>query len=247
MAFLEPSSQENNVEDFYPEFGRRIRLARRRAHLSQDTLGRLTGLNRTSITNIEDGRQRIPLHLLVSFATALDVEPWSCCPAAHRLIYLLKASQSSIEASYSTSSTRPGQPLGRPRMRKTDLTAQQLLTAGGIEAAPVDVFALTKIAGADVVQHEFEENGDISGMLYRDETRTVIGVNAAHSLTRQRFTVAHELGHLRLHPGRPLILDAPARVNFRDRTARIATDREKSRPTPSQQRSSCPKASLSIR
>jgi Zn-dependent peptidase ImmA (M78 family) len=34
------------------------------------------------------------------------------------------------------------------------------------------------------------------------------------------------LGHLRLHPGRPLILDASARVNFRDRTASLATDRE---------------------
>jgi len=68
------------VDDFYPEFGRRVRLARRRAHLSQDALGRLTGMNRTSITNIEAGRQRIPLHLLVSFATALDVEPMELLP-----------------------------------------------------------------------------------------------------------------------------------------------------------------------
>jgi transcriptional regulator with XRE-family HTH domain len=70
----------NDVEDFYPEFGRRIRLARRRAHLSQDTLGRLTGLNRTSITNIEAGRQRIPLHLLIRFATALEIEPMELLP-----------------------------------------------------------------------------------------------------------------------------------------------------------------------
>jgi Zn-dependent peptidase ImmA (M78 family) len=111
-------------------------------------------------------------------------------------------------------------------MRKTDLAAQDLLTAAGIDATPVDVFALAKLAGADVVQHKFDEDGNISGMLYRDEARTVIGVNAAHSPTRRRFTVAHELGHLRLHPGRPLILDAPARVNFRDRTASLATDRE---------------------
>ena len=111
-------------------------------------------------------------------------------------------------------------------MRKTDLAAHQLLTVAKIDAAPVDVFALAKAADADVVQHEFEEDGDISGMLYRDATRTVIGVNAAHSLTRRRFTIAHELGHLQLHPGRPLILDASARVNFRDRTASLATDRE---------------------
>jgi Zn-dependent peptidase ImmA (M78 family) len=111
-------------------------------------------------------------------------------------------------------------------MRKNDLAAHQLLTVAEIDAAPVDVFALAKAAGADVVQHEFEEDGDISGMLYRDDTRTVIGLNSTHSLTRQRFTVAHELGHLKLHPGRPLILDAPARVNFRDPTASLATDRE---------------------
>jgi transcriptional regulator with XRE-family HTH domain len=68
------------MDDFYPEFGRRVRLARRRAHLSQAALGRLTGMNRTSITNIEAGRQRIPLHLLITFATALDVEPMELLP-----------------------------------------------------------------------------------------------------------------------------------------------------------------------
>src|SRR5512132_2272987 len=70
------------VDDFYPEFGRRVRLARRRAHLSQVTLGRLTGLNRTSITNIEAGRQRIPLHLLLAFATPLDGEPVASLPSS---------------------------------------------------------------------------------------------------------------------------------------------------------------------
>lgn len=70
------------MDDFYPEFGRRVRLARRRADLSQDTLGRLTGLNRTSITNIEAGRQRIPLHLLLDFAAALDVEPLELLPGS---------------------------------------------------------------------------------------------------------------------------------------------------------------------
>ena len=68
------------MEGFYSEFGRRVRLARRRAHLSQNALGRLTGMNRTSVTNIEAGRQRIPLHLLIAFATALDVEPTELLP-----------------------------------------------------------------------------------------------------------------------------------------------------------------------
>jgi Zn-dependent peptidase ImmA (M78 family) len=110
-------------------------------------------------------------------------------------------------------------------MRKTDLAAQSLLNDANVDAAPIDVFALAKLAGTEVVQHKFDD-GDISGMLYRDDTLTVIGLNSTHSLTRQRFTVAHELGHLKLHPGRSLILDAPARVNFRDPSASLATDRE---------------------
>lgn len=69
-------------------------------------------------------------------------------------------------------------------------------------AAPIDVLAHAKLAGAQVVRHHFDD-GDISGMLYRDDTRTVIGLNSTQSPTRQRFTVAHELGHLKLHPGRP--------------------------------------------
>lgn len=44
-------------------------------------------------------------------------------------------------------------------------------------------------------------------MLFRDARRTVIGVNASHAPTRQRFTIAHELGHLLLHESRPMIVD----------------------------------------
>ncbi len=43
---------------------------------------------------------------------------------------------------------------------------------------------------------------------------------------RQRFTVAHELGHWALHPGRLLIFDRPMRVNRRDSVSAMATDRE---------------------
>lgn len=110
-------------------------------------------------------------------------------------------------------------------MRKADLAAQRLLDEANAETAPIDVFTLAKLAGAEVVQHQFDDGG-VSGMLYRDDSRTVIGLNSTHTLTRQRFTTAHELGHLKLHRGRPLILDAPARVNFRDPTASLATDRE---------------------
>src|SRR4029077_13565981 len=43
---------------------------------------------------------------------------------------------------------------------------------------------------------------------------------------RQRFTIAHELGHLQLHKGRSLILERQMHVNFRDATSATITSRE---------------------
>lgn len=63
-------------------------------------------------------------------------------------------------------------------------------------------------------------------MLFRSGDYQVIGVNSAHPTVRQRFTIAHELGHWALHPGREIILDVPVRVNLRDKASSMASDRE---------------------
>lgn len=69
---------------------------------------------------------------------------------------------------------------------------------------------------------------EVSGLLYRRPNNTVIAVNRDHADTRRRFTIAHELGHLRLHEGRPLIVDhvVRVRINARDHRSSLATDRE---------------------
>ena len=64
----------------YIEFGRRLRAARRRVALSQEEVARRVGLSRTSITNIERGRQRIPLHTLFLLASAVDCEAADLLP-----------------------------------------------------------------------------------------------------------------------------------------------------------------------
>ena len=53
----------------------------------------------------------------------------------------------------------------------------------------------------------------------------MIGVNDLHAPRRQRFTIAHEVGHLEMHKGRPLVLDH-VRMNMRDATSSTATDVE---------------------
>jgi Zn-dependent peptidase ImmA (M78 family) len=92
--------------------------------------------------------------------------------------------------------------------------AISVLARLGIAAAPVPVEQIARRLGARLTYEDFD--GDISGMLFRDEGRTVIGVNSRHAPTRQRFTVAHEIGHLEMHKGQPLFIDRFVRVNMRD-------------------------------
>ncbi|MFF8843411.1 ImmA/IrrE family metallo-endopeptidase [Streptomyces sp. NPDC015127] len=90
----------------------------------------------------------------------------------------------------------------------------------------MDVERLAAIHGALVSRSPFKD-GEVSGMLLRREGQPpVIGVNDTHPERRQRFTIAHELGHLLLHPGREVVLDRPVRINLRDRASSMATDQE---------------------
>jgi transcriptional regulator with XRE-family HTH domain len=66
--------------DEYREFGRLLREARRSAGLSQVAVATRVGLNRTSIANIESGRQRFPFHMLFRLCEAVGVAPTSVLP-----------------------------------------------------------------------------------------------------------------------------------------------------------------------
>ncbi len=64
----------------YVEFGRRLRAARTRHKLSQSYVAQTVGLNRTSVTNIELGRQRFPLHVAYLLADAVRTDPRELFP-----------------------------------------------------------------------------------------------------------------------------------------------------------------------
>ncbi len=68
------------MEDFYEDFGKGLARVRRKTKISQEVLGARVGLSRTSIVNVEKGRQRVPLHMLMSFADALGVAPDELLP-----------------------------------------------------------------------------------------------------------------------------------------------------------------------
>lgn len=64
-------------EALYREIGWRIRKERDELGFSQADLAQEIGLTRTSIVNIEAGRQRLPIHMLYAVAHALGV-PATC-------------------------------------------------------------------------------------------------------------------------------------------------------------------------
>jgi transcriptional regulator with XRE-family HTH domain len=59
---------------FYRQFGRILAEARSKKKLSQEVLASELGLSRTSITNIEKGRQPVQLHTLYLISELLSVD-----------------------------------------------------------------------------------------------------------------------------------------------------------------------------
>jgi transcriptional regulator with XRE-family HTH domain len=79
--------------------------------------------------------------------------------------------------------------------------ANELLEKAGIFAPPVPVLGLARLCGVLVVEHDFPDA--LSGILLEVDGGAIVGINENHHERRQRFSLAHELGHHLLgHAGR---------------------------------------------
>lgn len=66
----------------YRQFGQKLHEVRNERKLSQTYVADYVGLSRTSISNIEHGRHRIPLHLAYLLAEAIRADPLALLPPA---------------------------------------------------------------------------------------------------------------------------------------------------------------------
>jgi len=102
--------------------------------------------------------------------------------------------------------------------------ANEILKGLGVRRPPVPVEQIVEFLGARLRYSPFD--GELAGMLIRDDKHTTIGVNSLHHNNRQRFTIAHECGHLLLHKGKDVHIDRSFRVNKRDERSSQAIDPE---------------------
>ena len=79
---------------------------------------------------------------------------------------------------------------------------------------PVPVLDIAKNKRIDVKEYGFQDNESISGVLLQiDDGSWGILINENHTPKRQRFTIAHEIGHFLLHE-KPVI-DNDIRAYYR--------------------------------
>src|SRR5262245_37572344 len=67
-------------KSFYVSVGKKVKQARENNSYTQEELAAKVSLSRTSITNIELGRQQFMAHTLIEIAIALSVPPASLLP-----------------------------------------------------------------------------------------------------------------------------------------------------------------------
>jgi Zn-dependent peptidase ImmA (M78 family) len=111
----------------------------------------------------------------------------------------------------------------RRRINQIRSIVETLLERGKFIEPPIDV---KQIATEQKIDVREEPLGDISGLIFREGSQVIIGVNENHHERRRRFTIAHELGHFFLHSENPLFIDKVFPVKRRDHVSSEAIDKD---------------------
>jgi Zn-dependent peptidase ImmA (M78 family) len=98
--------------------------------------------------------------------------------------------------------------------------ATKLLQHYQITIPPVPVERIAEQQGAQVIRQRSESPD--SGFALRMDGRWIIGVNTQTSRLRQRFSIAHELGHLLLHEEQLIV--STVQVHLRSHVSSLGTD-----------------------
>ena len=93
--------------------------------------------------------------------------------------------------------------------------AEKLLKDAGCYSIPVDINRVAEVKKIKLQAVDLLD--EVSGFFVIKDLNPCIGFNKLHSEKRQRFTIAHELGHFILHSSdMPLFVDKEEKVLYRN-------------------------------
>jgi Zn-dependent peptidase ImmA (M78 family)/DNA-binding XRE family transcriptional regulator len=205
--------------DLYRQIGRRIKDARENLGISQEELARQMGYTSpATISHFETGNRKvsvgdlqhiskilgIPLELFFESKDttstmqqfrlrAKKVRPAAREAVASFLAFAQKHGQRSPHIPSGTRDLRPGS------------AARKILEFAKVEEPPVSLSQVAKRINVPVFNWDFPD--EVSGIFVIEQGAACVGVNKNHPNVRQRFTIAHELGHLIYHEGQDLFVD----------------------------------------
>lgn len=187
------------------EVGQRIRAIREARGWTQSELAGRLQRTQTAVSYWESGRRGLSLDDLVDVARVLGVPSADLLPdrpRRQRVPALLRAVADQVDASQLADQLEQfaieAQDLPQPPIRwhippaTPRDTADALLEAAGITSPPIPVDELVMGCGVQILPWDFQ---DIDGLVVELDAGAVIWVNMRQKKTRQRFTLAHELGH----------------------------------------------------
>jgi Zn-dependent peptidase ImmA (M78 family) len=207
-------------------FAERLKLARRKARLSQRDLAEQAGVSAMSISKYENNEMMPSSDVLLKLAEALDVRMEFLLRSAPELeirpVYrkhsrMGKKAQASVKAQIQDWLERYlmvesffsedeidqfHQPEGFPfpvkSIESAEVAADRLREEWRLGNDPIDnLTELLEEKGIKVGLVEGDDNFDACTFLY-DGEMPVIAVNESRTGDRQRFSLAHELGHILL-------------------------------------------------
>ena len=211
------------MSSIYQTIGARIRRARESLKMSQADLAIKLGYqSSTTISYFEAGERKISIQDLQRVARTLglpleyfmeeEISPEDAQYLRFRAIQVRPAARDAVVsflaftrangAEPSEILRRHSQHQGRHEPRQV---ASRLLKEMGIIQAPVSPEAVADYLKVPVYTWDFPD--EISGMVVCERSRLCIGVNEAHPKVRQRFSTAHELGHLLLEGEQDMFVD----------------------------------------
>jgi Zn-dependent peptidase ImmA (M78 family)/DNA-binding XRE family transcriptional regulator len=198
--------------------GARIRDLRERRDLRQRELGDLVGRTQAAISSWESGQREPGLRDLLALSRALGVEVGELFVGVEtertgRAVLRAQMKDlvreelvAEIEA-FAAEAEREAAPQKARTVEAMDPAgaAREMLAAMHITRPPVRLPKLVRGCGVRLLGWQFHP--EVSGLLMELEGGPVIGFNAAEPESRQRFSIAHELGHYVLRHRKPVHVD----------------------------------------